>query len=40
MNEDGTAQLNLNGEEMTVSLDAQGVAAARQACQATYMACR
>ena len=40
MNEDGTVQLNLNGEEMTVSLDAQGVAAARQACRATYMACR
>lgn len=32
MNNDGTAQMTLpNGEEMTVTLDAQGVAAARQA---------
>ena len=32
MNNDGTAQMTLpNGEEMTVMLDAQGVAAARQA---------
>lgn len=32
MNNDGTAQMTLpNGEELTVTLDAQGVAAARQA---------
>lgn len=42
MNNDGTAQLPLpNGEEMTVTLDAQGVAAARQATMiGTYYALR
>lgn len=42
MNNDGTAQLTLpNGEEMTVTLDAQGVAAARQATMInTYYALR
>ena len=40
MNNDGTAQMTLpNGEEMTVTLDAQGVAAARQATMiGTYYA--
>ena len=40
MNDDGTAQMTLpNGEEMTVTLDAQGVAAARQATMiGTYYA--
>ena len=41
LNDDGTAQMTLpNGEEMTVTLDAQGVAAARQATMiGTYYAC-
>lgn len=42
MNNDGTAQMTLpNGEDMTVTLDAQGVAAARQATMVnTYYAAR
>lgn len=42
MNNNGTAQINLpNGEEMTVALNAQGVAAARQAVGVnTYYAAR
>lgn len=42
LNNNGTAQMTLpNGEEMTVSLDAQGVAAARQATGInTYYAAR
>ena len=42
MNNDGTAQMTLpNGEDMTVTLDAQGVAAARQATMInTYFAAR
>lgn len=42
LNDNGTAQLNLpNGEEMTVSLDAQGVANARHAIGIdTYYAAR
>lgn len=42
MNNDGTAQMALpNGEEMTVTLDAQGVSAARQATMVnTYYAAR
>lgn len=42
MNNDGTAQMTLpNGEEMTVTLDAQGVSAARQATMVnTYYAAR
>lgn len=40
MNQDGTAQMALpNGEAMNVTLDAQGVSAARQACMmGTYFA--
>ncbi|EJX09981.1 hypothetical protein EVA_01911 [gut metagenome] len=40
MNQDGTAQMSLpNGEAMNVTLDAQGVAAAHQACMMdTYFA--
>lgn len=42
MNNDGTAQMTLpNGEDMTVTLDAQGVSAARQATMInTYYAAR
>lgn len=42
MNNDGTAQITLpNGEEMTVTLDANGIAAARQATMVnTYYAAR
>ena len=42
MNNDGTAQITLpNGEEMTVTLDANGVAAAHQATMInTYYAAR
>ena len=42
MNNNGTAQLTLpNGEEMTVTLDVQGVAAARQATMVnSYYAAR
>ncbi len=42
MNNDGTVQMNLpNGEEMTVTLDANGVSAARQATMInTYYAAR
>lgn len=40
MNQDGTAQMSLpNGEAMNVTLDAQGISAARQACMmGTYFA--
>ena len=40
MNNDGTAQMTLpNGEELTVTLDAQGLATARQAVMTnTYYA--
>ena len=42
MNNDGTAQITLpNGEDMTVTLDAQGISAARQATMVnTYYAAR
>ena len=42
MNNNGTAQITLpNGEDLTVTLDAQGVAAARQATMInTYYAAR
>ena len=42
MNNDGTAQITLpNGEDMTVTLDAQGIATARQAAMInTYYAAR
>lgn len=42
MNNDGTAEITLpNGDDMTVTLDAQGIAAARQATMInTYYAAR
>ena len=42
MNNDGTAQITLpNGEDMTVTLDAQGISAARQSTLVnTYYAAR
>lgn len=42
LNNDGTAQMTLpNGEELTVTLDEQGIATARQATMVdTYYACR